>query len=102
MSDWIIFGWMVTFGVAYALFLQVADEKLGLVSRETWVTVVVGVSATLGLLGLFAIENTLEYWKVWAGFGCTGGPVVMRSLVNRFVDGLRDRQERMANASPRE
>lgn len=98
MMDWLVFGMMVTFSAFYALALQFAEQHLRLVTQETWLTVVVGVGVTVALIGLFP---TLEYWKVWVSFACTGSFVVVRSVVNRLVMDSNDRQGRIDRATPR-
>lgn len=47
-TDLLIFGLLLTFGAFYALFLEFGERWLRLVSRATWLTVIVGVGVTLG------------------------------------------------------
>lgn len=46
--DYLIFGMLFLFGAFYALFLEFGERWLRLVSRATWLTVIVGVGVTLG------------------------------------------------------
>ena len=47
-TDLLIFGLLLTFGAFYALLLEFGERWLRLVSRACWLTVVLGVGATLG------------------------------------------------------
>jgi len=98
--DILIFGLLLMFGMFYSMFLEVSEERLQFVTRATWITVVAGTGATLALVGLFEIASELAYWKIWAAFACTGGPVVVRSLLNHFLRERQDRKGRVHSATP--
>lgn len=100
MIDVLIFGIMFLFGCFYALLLECSERWLRMVSRATWLTVVIGVSVTLVFVGLFTIFSELTYWRVWAAFGCTGTPVVARSLLHWLLHDQAVQQEMIRNATP--
>jgi len=93
MIDYLIFGLMLMFSLAYALSLEFAEAKLRLVTEETWLWVVGGVSVTLLLCGLFVYFSTFEYWKVWLAFVCTGSFIVVRSVLKRAMHRHQHRLE---------
>ena len=64
--EWLIFGLCVMFGAFYALLLECSERWLRVVSRATWLTVVIGVGITLALCGLFTLFTEFTYWRVWA------------------------------------
>lgn len=101
-TDLLIFGLLLTFGAFYALLLEFGERWLRLVSRACWLTVVLGVGATLGLCGLFTFFTELTYWRVWAAFGLTGTPVVARSILRWLLYENAMRAEAIRHASPRE
>ena len=101
MIDVIIFGWMVTWGIAFAMTLQWTEEHWQLVTRETWIMVFLGTTITLLFLSLIDMVSGLACWKCWAGFACTGVPVITRSIVNRFVRNRNMREETIKRATPR-
>lgn len=98
--DYLIFGMLFLFGAFYALFLEFGERWLRLVSRATWLTVVVGVGATLGLCGLFTLFSEFTYWRVWVAFRLTGAPVVLRSLLRQWLSEKSQRDEVIRNATP--
>lgn len=101
-EDLLIFALLLIFGAFYALLLEFSERWLRLVSRATWLTVVVGVGMTLGLCGLFKLFTEFTYWRVWAAFGCTGTPVVFRSILRWLLHENAMRQEAIRHATPRE
>ena len=99
--DYLIFGVLLLFGMLYAMLLEASERGIRLVSAQTWMTVVVGVGATLALIGLFPLFTSLEYWKLWAAFAATGAPVVVRSVLHQVLDGLHERRALLDVATPR-
>lgn len=93
VNDALVFGILFVFGLFYALLLELAERQYRIVTCETWLTVVIGVGVTLALIGLFSLASTLEYWKLWAAFACTGGPVSARSVVGGARVYLRNIME---------
>lgn len=100
--EWLIFGLCVMFGAFYALLLECSERWLRVVSRATWLTVVIGVGITLALCGLFTLFTEFTYWRVWAAFGCAGTPVVARSLLRWLLHENAQRSEVINRATPRE
>lgn len=100
--DELILGLCFIFGAFYALLLECSERWLRVVSRATWLTVVIGVGVTLGFIGLFTVFSEFTYWRVWAAFGCTGSPVVCRSILRWLLHDQTARQETIHNATPRE
>jgi len=101
-TDLLIFALLLTFGAFYALLLEFGERWLRLVSRATWLTVIVGVGVTLGLCGLFTVFTKLTYWRIWAAFGLTGAPVVTRSILRWLLNENVMRAEAIRHATPRE
>lgn len=96
-TDSLIFGLMFMFSLTYALILQFSEERLRFVSQETWITVIVGVAATLAMIALF---DEIAYWKLWVSFATTGSCVVLRSIINRVVAHSINRNEVIHRATP--
>jgi len=77
----------LVWGVAWALFLQLHPTGKWLAIKRTWITVIVGVGANLGIvLGLlYCIElgDPVDIWlRVVGVFGLSSVGVVGRSLAN--------------------
>lgn len=102
MIDALIFALLLMFGLFYALLLEFSERCCRFVTQQTWLTVVIGVGATLGMIGLFTVFSELAYWKVCAAFVATGVPVIGRSLLHQVVDNVTQRQELIDDATPRE
>ena len=70
----------VTWGLAWALFLQFTDVGRYLAQHETWITVVVGNGAVLGIALLVLPWQTVEtlFWL----FAAAGLPIIGRALIN--------------------
>ena len=99
MIDLLIFGLMLMFGLFYAFFLEQIEERWGITSQQTEMTVI-GTAATLAFTGLFCIFSELTYWRVWGAFIATGSPIIARRQIKRLVAEMRNRQERIACATP--
>lgn len=100
MIDLLIFGIMAMFGCCYALLLECSERWLRVVSRATWLTVVIGVGVTLGFVGLFSVFSEFTYWRVWVAFMLTGAPVTLRSLLRQWLHEKAQRDEVIRNATP--
>lgn len=77
-----VVGWLVALGLAgvvYAVVLEWAEERWGVVSDLTWLSVVVGVGMVLGFMAVVWWEAAVVALLC---FGVAGVPIVVRSLVN--------------------
>ena len=92
-ENWALFGLSLlilalTSGL-YALFLQTRVGRL-LVTRRTWLTVVIGVAMVIGAVAPFiGLEHSL---MVLAGFSAGGIPMVARSIFNELRDEERAKE----------
>lgn len=74
--------------ILYALILQWAERKAGFVSAYTWITVVIGVAYTLGVVAFLSPGGAL---LAFLAFGVASVPIIARSIYN----DLQERQERL-------
>lgn len=74
--------------VLYAILLEWSERRFGFVSAYTWLTVVVGVAYTLGILALLSWQASVLALVM---FAVSGVPIVGRSIINDMVQ----RNERM-------
>lgn len=80
-----IFGWHVVlaffWGIFLALFLQFSELGQFLATKQTWISVLIGVAGNLGVAYFFIP------WEAWivvtAVFSASAVGVVSRSLINQ-------------------
>lgn len=86
MENGLILGLLFLVSCLYCIILEYSERRLRLVTRKTWLTVIIGVAMVMAALTL------LIPWECWlmvaTAFVVAGLPVVGRSIVNEILHDL--------------
>jgi hypothetical protein len=83
MVDGLVYGGLVLSGALYAVGLEFAERKWQLVSRKTWLSVVIGVVIILAWVAL--VLDFVTWCRVCFAFVACGSPVILRSVIRETI-----------------